>query len=150
VDIDRGIERRAITAALARMIADAAMHRRQRVVAYKDFPRRAKLAGLRQCQPGLDLLPCRTGVVARGSRSTKTGRIVRNGPVPRSPVRSIRGVMSLSFCSIPIALKRSFPQPSVGRRPIGTSDRARAYLWRTSELASLIWVNTGADRPHGN
>ncbi len=46
------------------MIADPAMRRGQRVVGDQDFPGLAVIAGLRQREPGLDVLAGRAGVVA--------------------------------------------------------------------------------------
>ena len=65
MDTDRGAELVAVARAFAGMVADPAMHGRHRVVAHQHVPGLAVLAGLRQRQPGLDILAGRTGVVAR-------------------------------------------------------------------------------------
>ena len=60
----RIVELGPIAARLARMIADATVHGRQRVVAQDRLPGLAVLAGLRQIEPGLHVLAGRAGVVA--------------------------------------------------------------------------------------
>ena len=49
----------------ARVIADAAVRRRQRIVLHQRFPGSPVFARLRQREPGLDILAGRAGVVAR-------------------------------------------------------------------------------------
>ena len=65
MDIDRSVECLTIAGAFARVIADAAVYRRQRVIAHQRFPGGAKPARLRQREPRLDVLARRAGVVAR-------------------------------------------------------------------------------------
>ena len=65
MDADRAVELAPIAVRLARMIADAPVHGRKGVVAQDRLPRLAVFAGLRQIEPCLHVLACRTGVVAR-------------------------------------------------------------------------------------
>src|SRR5579871_6845654 len=65
MNADGSVERLAIAGALTGMIADAAMYRRQRVVAHQRFPGGAKFPRLGEREPGLDRLARRAGIVAR-------------------------------------------------------------------------------------
>ena len=51
--------------ALARVIADATVHCRERIVSYQSLPCSTELALLCQGEPGLDVFSCRARVVAR-------------------------------------------------------------------------------------
>src|SRR6516162_3460130 len=64
MNVDGGIQRFAITRALARVIAHATMHRRERIVFCEGFPGRAELARLRQREPSLDVFSRRARIVA--------------------------------------------------------------------------------------
>ena len=64
VDRDRRVELAAVAVGLARVIADAAVHRRQRIVLDDRLPRLAETAGGGMREPGLDVLAGGTGVVA--------------------------------------------------------------------------------------
>ena len=64
MDADGRIQLVSIAAGLARVVADAAMHRGQRIVAHQCFPGLAVFACLRQSEPGLDVFARRAGVVA--------------------------------------------------------------------------------------
>jgi hypothetical protein len=64
MDADAAVEPGAVAGVLARVIADAPVHRRQRVVADERFPGGAKLAGLGEREPSPDVLARRAGVVA--------------------------------------------------------------------------------------
>ena len=65
VDADRGVELGAVARRLARVVADPAHDRRERVVGDEPPPRRLVAAVLGRVQPALDLLAGRAGVVAR-------------------------------------------------------------------------------------
>ena len=65
VDADRAVELRAVAAVLAGMVADPAVHRRQRVVGGEDPPRLLEAPALRRAEPGLDVLAGGAGVIAR-------------------------------------------------------------------------------------
>src|SRR5512132_584271 len=64
VDGDRRVELAAVAVRLARVIADAAVHRRQRIVLEDGLPRFAETAGGGMREPGLDVFAGGTGVVA--------------------------------------------------------------------------------------
>ena len=65
VDADRLVNVLAVARVLARVIADAAMNGRQRIVANDDVPGLAVASGLCLGEPGLNVLACGTAVVAR-------------------------------------------------------------------------------------
>ena len=65
MDADRFVNLLAVAHLLARVIADAAMDRRHRIVADDDVPGLAVVASLRLGEPGLDVFAGRAGVVAR-------------------------------------------------------------------------------------
>ena len=64
MNLDGGIDRAAIARALAGVIADATVHRRQRVIADEGVPGGAKLSCLRKGKPSLDVLSGRASIVA--------------------------------------------------------------------------------------
>ena len=64
VDGNRRIDFAAIAAGFARMVADAPVHGRHRVVGDQQLPRLAVFPLLRQGQPALDVLAGRAGIVA--------------------------------------------------------------------------------------
>ncbi len=64
VNTDRRVEVLAITARFARVIADPAMHARQRIVPDERLPGLSKLGGLGERQPSLDVLAGRAGDIA--------------------------------------------------------------------------------------
>ena len=64
VNADRTVELLAVAAGFAGVIADTAVHARQWVVADQRLPGGAILAGLRERQPGLDVLAGRAGDIA--------------------------------------------------------------------------------------
>ena len=79
MDADGCVKRSAITSAFARVVAYPAMHRRHRVIPDQCLPGLAILARLGQFEPGLDILPCGTRVVAgwqqiRVNRTTNPDR----------------------------------------------------------------------------
>ncbi len=65
MDRDRAVELGAVAARFARVVADASVDRRERVVGHQATPRQLVLAGLDVGQPRLDVLAGRTGRVAR-------------------------------------------------------------------------------------
>ena len=71
VDADRSVERIAIARLFAGVVADAAVHRRQGVVAHQHFPGCEVFARLGKGEPGLDVLAGGTSVVARGQQVDK-------------------------------------------------------------------------------
>ena len=76
VDADRLVDVLAVAGVLARVIADAAVHGRHRVVADDDLPGLAVAAGLRLGEPGLHVLAGRAGVVA-GRQAVDVERALR-------------------------------------------------------------------------
>ena len=95
-----GVERITIARAFAGVIADAAVHRRQRIVAHQRFPGGAVFARLRQREPSLDVLASGASVVA-GRQQVDIDRAPgAEGTGPFSRVRSTGGVKSLSLCRI--------------------------------------------------
>ena len=64
VDRHRGVQLRAVAGRFARVVADPAVGRRQRIVRHQRLPRAAVVAGLRQRQPGLDVLAGGACVIA--------------------------------------------------------------------------------------
>jgi hypothetical protein len=64
VNADRRVEVFAVAGAFARVVADAAVHGRHGIVANQRLPGVAILPGLRQGEPGLDVLAGRTRVIA--------------------------------------------------------------------------------------
>jgi hypothetical protein len=65
MDADGPVECRTVAGAFARVIADAAVNGRQRVVPHQGLPGGAEPARLGECEPGLDVLAGRAGVVVR-------------------------------------------------------------------------------------
>ena len=65
IDPDRLVNLGAIAGSLAWVIADAAHHRRERIVLREDAPRVLVIAGFGVRQPILDVLARRAGVIAR-------------------------------------------------------------------------------------
>jgi hypothetical protein len=65
MDADGLVHPASITRVLTRVIADAAVDRRQRIVADDYFPRLAKAPGLSFGEPGLDVFARGASVVAR-------------------------------------------------------------------------------------
>jgi len=68
MDVDGRIERFAIARAFAGMVADASVHRRQRIVFDEHFPGGAELSRLGKGEPGLDVLSRRAGIVTGGQQ----------------------------------------------------------------------------------
>src|SRR6516162_2334769 len=64
MNADRRVEVFAVAGAFTRVIADAAVHGRHRIVANEHLPGVAILPSLRQGKPGLDVLAGRTRVIA--------------------------------------------------------------------------------------
>ena len=94
MDTDGTIQIAAIAGGFARMIADPAVHRRERVVANQPLPGLPVLAGLREAQPALDVLPCRAGVVTKRQQID----IDRMGTARRSPLPAGGSYRSSGSC----------------------------------------------------
>ena len=77
MDADRFVNVLAVARVLARVIADAAMHRRHRIVADDEVPGLTVPAGLRLGEPGLDVFASRAGVVA-GRQAVDVNRAHRS------------------------------------------------------------------------
>ena len=90
VDADRLVHVLAVARVLARVIADAAVHRRHRIVADDDLPGLAVAAGLRLGEPGLDVL---AGRAARGCTAAGGPRraAASCAPAPSSKLLLLRG-----------------------------------------------------------
>jgi hypothetical protein len=65
IDADRRVELTPVARCLARVIADAAHDRRQRIVTCEHAPGRLVVAGFRMVEPALDVFAGGTGVIAR-------------------------------------------------------------------------------------
>jgi len=114
VDADRPVEAVAVAAALARVIADPAVDRRQRVVLNNLLPGLAEPAGLGVGEPCLDVLARRAGVVTRRQEVD-----VHRPASPERPrftlVRQVRGdgeIVGLGHRFFLLILQR--PHPPAG------------------------------------
>jgi hypothetical protein len=89
MDRDRAVELGAIADALARVVADAAVDRRQRVVRDELAPGVLVPAGLHVREPGLDVLARRAAGVARRQQVDVDGPALAHRPRARVPVQQI-------------------------------------------------------------
>ena len=65
VDADGAVRDDPVAGGLARVIADTTMDRRHRIIADELSPGAFEIAGLGQCEPGLDIFAGRAGIVTR-------------------------------------------------------------------------------------
>ena len=149
VDRHGGVQLAAIAGGFARVIADPAVRRRQRVVGHQRFPGPPVVARLRQGQPGLDVLAGRAGVVAgrqqrdivrqagtEWSRAVAQRQIDDRGQIVGLPRRRH------FLCIVHFGLR--FPaQARSGRismRRIGHGDNRRASA-HVAISKALTWIN---------
>src|SRR5690349_18039798 len=94
----------AVAVRFARVIADPAVRRRQRVVGDQRLPSPAEIAGLGMGKPALDILPGGTGVVA-GRAQVGPHRMTgtkRSGAMLEGQVDDRRQIARSHWASLPV------------------------------------------------
>lgn len=156
VNRHRAVEVCAIAVALARVVADPPVDRRERVVCHRHTPRTLMLAGLHMRQPGLDVLFHRAGRIARRQQIDIHRALLADRPRARAAVREIgqrrdvqrgtgraRGSPSLgALQSSPVLARsrRSTRQPLASSRAADANDACSAIAANCASSSTAFSV----------
>ena len=139
VDRNGAVELGTVADALARVVTDPPVNRRERVVGHQFTPRLLVTTRLRVRQPGLDVLPGRAAGVARGQEVDVDRAALPGRPGARAPVHAGRAAASRP------AAARSWRRS----RPTGVSQSSRNHHGQPTLSGGSAAGEPPVDRPGG-